>query len=99
MEIYNQKPTEPAGDEWVKVPGACPILQCGPARLYEILANLETEDPQGIIKTFVNRSPGSTRGTRLLEVNSLRRFMAFRYEQAAAESAKKLERNRCPVIA
>ena len=89
-----------AHDEWVKARETCKILQLGPARLYEILANLETEDPEHIIKTFVFRSPGSQRGTRLFEANSLRSFMAWRYAQAQAQAQlKKQEQGRCPVIA
>jgi hypothetical protein len=77
-----------APDEWVKAPETCKILQLGPARLYEILADLEHEDPEHIIKTFVFRSPGSTRGTRLFEANSLREFMAYRYAQAQPGSGR-----------
>jgi hypothetical protein len=86
MNIYKQKTvSEGAFDEWVKIPDACKILQCGPSRLYEILSRLETEDPERIIKTFVNRSPSSQRGTRLFEANSLRRFMAARYAEATQQ--------------
>lgn len=94
IEVCNCGPMETSGnndtEEWIKVPAACRILVCGPARLYEILANLEIEDPCGIIKTFANRSPGTKRGTRLFEKRSLERFMAWRYQQAREE----LERTR-----
>jgi hypothetical protein len=74
--------SEAAFDEWVRITGACKILQCGPSRLYEILADIEIEDPERIIKTFIFRSPNSQRGTRLFEANSLRKFMAARYLEA-----------------
>ena len=89
-----------AQDEWVKVPEACEILQCKPSRIYEILTDLETEDPEHIVRTFLFKSPSSSRGTRLFEKNSLLAFMAFRYAQAEAQSQlKKLEQGRCRVIA
>lgn len=86
-------------EEWVKTPEACRIVQCGPSRLYEILANIEIEDPERIIKTFVNRSPNSKRGTRLFSANSLRKFMAARYAKAEAQPQSKEREQRCPVIA
>jgi len=56
-------------------------MKCSSSRMYEILGNLQEEDPTGLIKTFVLRSPGSERGTRLFELNSIRRFLAWRFEQ------------------
>jgi hypothetical protein len=86
MQIHNHKTaSEAAFDEWVKTTEACKIMQCGPSRLYEILADIETEDPERIIKTFIFRSPASQRGTRLFEKNSLHRFMASRYAEATQQ--------------
>jgi hypothetical protein len=83
MQIHHHRTaSEAAFDEWVRITGACKILQCGPSRLYEILADIEIEDPDRIIKTFIFRSPNSQRGTRLFEANSLRKFMAARYLEA-----------------
>ena len=83
MTIHDEKtPSEVAYDDWVKITEACKILQCGPSRLYEILADLKTEDPEEIIKTFIFRSPNSQRGTRLFSATSLRRFMQARYVEA-----------------
>lgn len=83
VTIYDKKtPSEAAYDEWVRIREACKILQCGPSRLYEILADIETEDPERIIKTFIFRSPNSQRGTRLFSANSLRSFMQTRYVEA-----------------
>jgi hypothetical protein len=86
MQIHEHKiASEAAYDEWVKITEACKIMQCGSSRLYEILANIETEDPERIIKTFIFRSPTSQRGTRLFEKNSLHRFMASRYVEATQQ--------------
>jgi hypothetical protein len=99
MQIHEQKTaSEAACDEWVKITEACKIIQCGPSRLYEILADIETEDPERIIKSFIFRSPNSQRGTRLFEANSLRAFMAARYAKAEAQSQFKEREQRCPVI-
>jgi hypothetical protein len=75
----------PPKEEWGKSPDACAILKIGSSRLYEILFALAKEDPEGIIHTFVLKSPGSQRGTRLFELNSLRRWLKWKFEQAQAE--------------
>jgi hypothetical protein len=86
MQIHDHKTiSENAFDEWVKITQACRIMQCGPSRLYEILGDIEIEDPERIIKTFIFRSPNSQRGTRLFEKNSLHRFMASRYAEATQQ--------------
>jgi len=100
MQLHDKKtPSEAAYDEWVRITEACKILQCGPSRLYEILADIETEDPERIIKTFIFRSPNSQRGTRLFDANSLRNFMAIRYAKAEAQAQSKEQKQRRPVIA
>ena len=74
----------PQSKEWGKSPAACTVLKCRNSRLYEILLDLPKEDPLGIIETFVLKSPKSRRGTRLFELNSLRRWLNWKYEQAQA---------------
>ena len=86
-------------DQWGKTPDACRILHVRDSRLYEILGNLAREDPQGLIKTFVLRAPNSSRGIRLFELNSLKLFMQWKYEQAQEEQKRREKaRNKCPVI-
>jgi hypothetical protein len=83
MTMHDQRTvSEAAYEQWVKIAEACKIMQCGPSRLYEILSDIEIEDPNRILKTFIFRSPNSQRGTRLFEANSLRKFMAARYAEA-----------------
>jgi hypothetical protein len=75
----------PPAKDWGKSPQACAILQMGKSRLGEIMLDLPKEDPEGIIETFVLKSPGSQRGTRLFELNSLRRWINWKYEKSQAE--------------
>jgi hypothetical protein len=76
--------TPSAAAKWVKISQTCEEMQCGPSRVYEIISERDTEDPEKILQTFVFRSPKSRRGTRLFELNSVRKFMAWKYAQAEA---------------
>jgi hypothetical protein len=84
----------PDAEVWTKIPRTCEEMQCGPSRVYEILANIESEDPNGILKTFIFRSPHSRRGTRLFELGSVRKFMAWKYQEAEATERKRREARR-----
>jgi hypothetical protein len=88
MSILHADP--PPNEDWGKTPKACAILNMGQSRLYEILPNLPNEDPEGIIRTFVLKSPGSQRGTRLFELNSLRRWLDWKYKQSQAKRQKEI---------
>jgi hypothetical protein len=81
----------PQAKEWGRSPKACEILNMGKSRLGEIMLELPKEDPEGIIETFVLKSPGSQRGTRLFELNSLRRWLNWKYQQAQAADRERLE--------
>jgi hypothetical protein len=84
---------------WIKVPGACQTISCRESRLYELLANLAEEDPEGIIETFIFKSEGAARGTRLFEEGSLHRYMQWKYEKSQAERKRREEEHgKCPVV-
>jgi hypothetical protein len=88
MSISHTATPQAETKDWGKIPEACAIIRSGPSRLYEIISNLPLEDPEGIIKTFVFKAPGSKRGTRLFELNSLRRWLNWKYEQAQTEEKR-----------
>lgn len=86
-----ETPTATDPYEWIKIPRTCEEMQCGPSRVYEILSERETEDPNKILKTFVFRSPHSRRGTRLFGLGSVRKFMAWKYEQDQAADMERVK--------
>jgi hypothetical protein len=71
--------------EWARIPGAAQRIGIRPSRFYELV-----RESNGAVRTFVLKSPGATRGARLVYLPSLFSYldkMATEQEQEEKENA------------
>ena len=61
--------------EWVRLPGAVKMSGIGRAKMYDLIGRHE-------IKSACLKQPGQERGTRLINVASLREFIESKVERA-----------------